>query len=119
MLCEGGALCLPLVVPRELRLCCASQATTRPTYCCLREAPSDCPYLRVNTCATWPAVGWRNKSAVHVRVLKSLQWRSGETGWAPQVTLVAESFGGALALRVAAAAPQLLSRLVVVRLCEL
>ena len=34
---------------------------------------------------------------------------------ARQVTLVAESFGGALALRVAAAAPQLLSRLVVVR----
>ena len=32
-----------------------------------------------------------------------------------QVTLVAESFGGALALRVAAAAPQLLSRLVLVR----
>ena len=34
---------------------------------------------------------------------------------ARQVALVAESFGGALALRVAAAAPQLLSRLVVVR----
>ncbi len=32
-----------------------------------------------------------------------------------QVTLVAESFGGALALRVAAAAPQLLERLVLVR----
>lgn len=34
---------------------------------------------------------------------------------AAQVTLVAESFGGALALRVAAAAPQLLERLVLVR----
>jgi pimeloyl-ACP methyl ester carboxylesterase len=34
---------------------------------------------------------------------------------AAQVTLVAESFGGALALRMAAAAPQLLERLVLVR----
>lgn len=45
-------------------------------------------------------------------------WRfmhsSLESGWFLQVTLVAESFGGCLGLRVAAAAPELVERLVLV-----